>query len=191
MKERPILFNGKMVRAILEGRKTQTRRPIDPQPGDVGEFTSEYVTAAWQDGFIDVKCPFGWPGHRLWVRETFEPYCEGRVLYRADGESQVNNIGGTDHRWRPSIHMPRSACRILLEITNIRVERVNEICAHDSLSEGVTYLYSEDCPPDIRAIESFVSLWNSVYGGNTFHGGGPYAWKQNPWVWVIEFKRLP
>ncbi|MEX2964243.1 hypothetical protein [Microbulbifer sp. TYP-18] len=212
-KERPILFNGPMVRAILEGRKTQTRRIIKPQPfnGASGESAikqigglrdeqtlSQVMTSAWQAGFVDTTCPCGEEGDRLWVRETFRlsthndcPHYEpcncrsGVPFYRSDAE-----IG--EEKWKPSIHMPRWASRITLEITNIRVERLREMSQEDAYCEGVTrelrnsFGYACDESEEIfntrQSKETFSFLWESIYGDG--------SWDANPWVWVIEFKRV-
>lgn len=173
MKERPILFSGEMVRAILDGRKTQTRRVIKPQ----GEpYTIEDVDV--------LKCPYGIPGDRLWVRETFADLrgmgFGHKWAYRADtpegSESDRIRIG-YGVRWKPSIHMPRWASRITLEITDIRVERVQDITYIDAKAEGVEY---EKGYTDPR--EAFATLWNSI------NAKRDYGWAMNPWVWIIEFK---
>lgn len=198
MKERPILFNGDMVRAILDGRKTQTRRmvkfPINADP--------RYVTLTrMRDGFADgvrpvfgapdepnwfsVKSPFGTVGDLLWVRETFscmerKPVAGCEVAYRADGESLVWEP------WTPSIHMPRWASRVTLEITGVRVERVHEISGDDAESEGVDLRRLCGCVEgcatcdDRLPSEVFRDLWQSIYAN----------WDANPWVWVHEFRRV-
>lgn len=246
-KERPILFSGPMVRAILEGRKTVTRRPIKHQPFDLSwsrrDHRFEYVSGRAEngdevDGFHayttrsggqwSAKCPYGQPGDRLWVRETWgvishdfdqqgnaidwEPdrpakairemrfgrgYYSGHVVYAADGpcEWAGDEDGGGDPRsaWKPSIHMPRTACRILLEITGVRVERLQGISDEQALAEGVR-LYADHAELGdwyhVEGIEtysadprkSFELLWASINGAE--------AWSTNPWVWVVEFKRI-
>lgn len=162
IKERPILFNAPMVLAIMEGRKTQTRRIIKPQPKGVERFTSGDVDEAWGAGFIDVRCPFGQPGDRLWVRETWARAGEVSdvVDYRADNPDPVSA------RWRPSIHMPRWASRITLEITGVHIEQLERISDADALAEGF----------DSR--EAFSMFWE------------PKVWNANPWVWGVEFKRI-
>lgn len=177
MKERPILFSAPMVRAILEGRKTQTRRVIKPQPES--HLDPDSVKGAWESGFIDVKCPYGQPGDRLWVRETFAwlpdglnaDQNHGRYHYRADGDLAV--------KWQPSIHMPRIASRITLRIKDVRVERLQDISDADALAEGV-----DQTNTSIRgyAAERFKRLWSSINGAD--------SWHSNPWVWVIEFKKV-
>jgi hypothetical protein len=196
MKERPILFSGLMVRAILKGMKTQTRRVIKPQPdlslvgGD--EYPSWKVDDAWQSGFVDVKCPFGEVGDRLWVRET---WCAGPkfnsvnpssipsgsdVWYRAHADDNIS-------KWIPSIFMPRWASRITLEITGVRVERLQDITPDDCRSEGhpVSNMnYTQECHDD-AARDWFMDLWDSINGKDETKN-----WNANPWVWVIEFERI-
>jgi len=192
IKERPILFNAEMVRAILAGRKTQTRRAVKGMALEWLEdskFIPEYVASPDND-----MCPNGKIGDQLWVREAFSAMGsnEGHALpifYRADGED--------GNKWTPSIHMPRWASRIQLEITNIRLERINQISEDDAKAEGMRFhhLYNEwggvekhpastNSLPQWRWYESpskaFQHLWNSIYKN----------WDTNPWVWVIEFKRI-
>lgn len=198
MKERPILFNAAMVRAILEGRKTQTRRVIKPQPDvteqrlkELGAWSadltlSEHVNSAWQHGFIGEKCPFGDIGDHLWVRETFaaldpgsneqakpmENY--GQVIRYSASQSDYVDPDVSGYRWMPSIHMPRWASRIQLEITDIRIQRLLDISSKDAIAEGFT---GED------AFYRFIDTWQDIYGEEGID--------QNVWVWVIEFKRVP
>jgi len=185
MKERPILFSGPMVRAILEGRKTQTRRVVKPQPG----------CDPRDDEHLDMgRCPYGQPGDRLWVREAWhtderdleyarakheDAMSDSPIYYRADPEN--DNAGCT---WRPSIHMPRWASRITLEITRVRVERLQEISEKDAIAEGADpYLHPVHPGREgLRHVDGFRSLWESI--------NGPGSWDANPWVWVIEFKRV-
>lgn len=230
IKERPILFSAPMVRAILEGRKTVTRRAIKVQPhidasGNFCVGSSNYG----QDGygkpvtkhFVNGCCPYGKPGDRLWVRETFallgnEDGCcidwqdnlvkgheRGAArIYRAScppGDYGLNQIPAKaewkpdteameyDGAWRPSIHMPRWASRILLEITDVRVERLQDITYEQAAAEGVHRgPLREWCASDEGGachkypVPAFRDLWQSV-GGN---------WDANPWVWVVEFKRV-
>ena len=175
MKERPILFSGPMVRAILDGRKTQTRRPVKPQP-----------FVATTSMFDISKCPLGQPGDRLWVRETWRKDALGTVVeYRATTSALMEFIAP----WRPSIHMPRWASRITLEITRVWVERVQDITEDEAKAEGIvdggcmTCGKPETCGcqnprPDRR--DSFANLWQSIYG----------TWDANPWVWAVEFRRV-
>lgn len=189
-KERPILFSEPMVKAILEGRKTQTRRVIKPQPERLGEvvwdFGSEETCFIGDESareylLYNARNPYGWAYHdgtadRLWVRETWRHYkLENRTSYRADGEEDVTPL----LTWRPSIHMPRWASRITLEITDVRVERVQEISLGDIRAEGLDPL------PVVNPRGDFADLWDSI---NLKRG---YGWDQNPWVWVICFKCQP
>ena len=210
MKERPILFSAPMVRALLDGSKTQTRRGIARLSGfgvitqfDVAD-TPDYdwhfrnKMRLWNDithARLLECCPYGSPGDRLWVRETFqgpmwfgddEPvdshtpkYCH----YKADGDGTPEYMDADDNlvcRWMPSIHMPRWASRITLEITGVRVERLHDISDDDSLAEGIyptkTGLYSGSP----RA--AYEELWESI--------NGPGSWATNPFIWVIEFRRV-
>lgn len=218
MKERPILFSGEMVRAILDGRKTQTRRVVKPQPVHWTEVRlpgeSRYTPCDdWSVGaggmmprheFIS-RCPYGQPGDRLWVREAWCHKCEDGMpvytddggldpscaWYRADGVevtaadenggTRFNKNGTESSPWVPSIHMPRWASRITLEITGVRVERVQEISHKEALAEGVPYDVSK---PGGSPLSSFHSLWDSI---NAKRG---FGWDKNPWVWVIEFRRV-
>lgn len=203
MKERPILFSGPMVRAILEGRKTVTRRVMKPMPKNAGGQYTGWVLPEHR-----TDCPHGQPGDRLWVRETFalvgnvDP---GYLTYRAtyprcllsrypDLENIPAELSDVGERWRPSIHMPRWASRILLEITAVRVERLQDISEEQAVAEGV------DRPENIRDVdvwegsereifnamnqprERFSRLWADI--------NGPESWENNPWVWVVEFKRI-
>lgn len=190
---RPILFSGPMVRAILDGRKTQTRRAIRPQPMLAADIDERTVNPAWQAGFIDVRCPYGQPGDQLWVRETFfqafrrPPATTGAsagCIYRADDDGIHLNPGwspnGRGGGWQPSIFMPRWASRLTLRITGVRVERLQEIMVspEDMLAEGVTAVPEA---AEHLAYE-YRGLWNSLNGAD--------AWDLNPWVWVIEFARV-
>jgi len=193
MKERPILFSGEMVRAVLEGRKTQTRRVV--------KMTGEGITRAlMQPGgpYFNAAlelCPYGKPGQRLWVRECFScPQLEQwqieealdpeldeltlvdlGMMYKAD---EKGDCYPCDHPWRPSIHMPRWASRITLEVTGVRVERLQEISEDDAISEGMKPIWDNDIGP----VSVFAELWDDI---NKDRG---YPWDSNPWVWVVEFK---
>jgi len=191
MTERPIIFNGEMVRAILDGRKTQTRRPVK----NTGMYA---VDERWhglkvKDELIRMatQCPYGQPGDRLWVRETFAlGYNPPFVYYRSDfyllskyfDHRPTNQKGSCVPyrvKWQPSIHMPRNKSRITLEITNVRVERVQEITPIDVLSEVA--------PREIKCgftFDYFKKLWDSIYAAKGL------GWSNNPWVWVVEFKRV-
>jgi len=176
MKERPIIFSDEMVRAILAGEKTQTRRVMKPQPVNLVDAIQ------WE------KCPQGIPGDRLWVRETWAApgYLDHRkpsdiedwnpILYRADGFiARQFEVGWSWHafmfgRWRPSVFMPRWASRINLEIVNVRVERLQDISEEDAKAEGC------------KGIKEFRATWGRI---NAKRG---YGWESNPYVWVIEFQ---
>lgn len=183
MKEIPILFSRDMVRAILEGRKTITRRVIKPQPFQMNErrFQTHKGSMLYDyNSFIKKmlsRCPFGQTGDKLWVRETWCPTGHpGTYLYRADNHCEVA-------QWKPSIHMPRCASRIIPEIVNIRVERLQDITAEECIREGI---YRSDLPTIEERADydrwQFSQLWDSI---NLKRG---YGWAVNPWVWVIEFK---
>lgn len=243
IRERPILFSGAMVRAILEGRKTQTRRVVKGLALDWlndARFTPGYV-AARANGL----CPFGYPGDRLWVRETWQqvhplqvakgrhstpgragipgpPPVDYRTIYRADGEfPPIYSLGGEpwpfrslepferngmsafvdQPRWTPSIHMPRWACRLVLEVTDVRIERLQDISEEDAVAEGCRWVgtsggrdfYSAwTPPPGVRvdtfnpsgspsAREAFDHLWASINGTESLLA--------DPWVWVVSFRR--
>lgn len=205
-KERPILFSGEMVKSILGGQKTMTRRilKVDGR-GIAPSFTRvEYkpglncINAADRtNGWIEIRdCPYGKVGDQLWVRETFM-YADpiSRIDYKADGkhilhhsneackkfadvfERNPDNIG----RWYPSIHMPRWASRILLEITDIRVERLQDISEEDARKEGVLFKDNGDLYRGLPAKQAFASLWESINLG---------TWTYNPWVWVVSFRKI-
>ncbi|HHU4099113.1 hypothetical protein QAA37_014725 [Citrobacter freundii] len=218
MKERGMIFNGEMVRAILDGRKTQTRRIISNVGADnciplqKRTKTKDGIYTHVMDANIYGLCPFGKVGDRLWVRETWSDVnLEGApaVAYRADDEvydlmedeslldedgafnyqdPRVSKyqfaewysdlISGVEGNWRPSIHMPRWASRILLEITDVRVERLNAITESDASAEGITDTGFGDL-----LVDGYRYLWKSIYGDD--------SWQANPWVWVIEFKVVP
>lgn len=210
-KSRPILFSGPMVRAILAGNKTQTRRVVDRVKGlghvtcFDGSETTGYDFALrdrrgmWnefrEDDLLRL-CPFGVPGDELWVRETWSPIPEmkpsgyftdpkwiGRTAwYAADNDKPM--WGG---KWKPSIHMPRSASRITLEVTGVRVERLNDISHEDAIAEGVTSTKWAKKPLGLRekayplSVLAYSHLWESI--------NGPGSWDANPPVWVVEFAR--
>lgn len=223
MKERPILFSGPMVRAILEGRKTVTRRVVKPQPDFLGSMVDPNTPFKTLDAGLHARitCPYGEPGDRLWVRETWTDVnmCGAPALaYRADEDIRdlmeepgfLDDRGAFNYddprvkpypfacwyaeldqaRWRPSIHMPRWASRILLEITAVRVERLQDISEEQALAEGV---HGEPCDHARQAC-SDIGCWGDTAKGafgflwEQLNGAG--AWQANPWVWVVEFKRV-
>lgn len=232
MKTRPILFSAPMVRAILAGTKTQTRRIMNPQPRadqiiprDWSKVMQYNPNAIYGDGLgwsaIDssgnnheFRCPYGQPGDRLWVRETFAAHwmyndippsdarsdrCDQRRSdnrwYAADPDNSLGSDGAASTlrgKWRPSIHMPRWASRITLEITGIRVERLNDISEEDAKAEGawgpddsivgtVAKYFGRD-PLAVHPSLAYRMLWESI--------NGPGAWDANPWVWAVSFKNL-
>lgn len=188
--ERPILFSAPMVRAILSNAKTQTRRVVK----DTGLYAIDAAihgpeTAARELLALATRCPYGQPGQKLWVRETWRervPDQDGRTLdYRADHTSE----DPCDVPWRPSIHMPRAASRITLEVTGVRVERLRDISEADAIAEGIERSgecnwrdYGDPHNDFTSARRSYRSLWDQINGDG--------AWAANPWVWVVEFKRV-
>lgn len=224
MKKRPILFSGPMVRPILAGTKTQTRRVVKLKPHHQIEERDDGRLWPWmydgeRDADLWLACPYGQPGDRLWVRETWycddyrvqrgpylkpddmdlaEAQSDGTLIYRAS--SGERPYEAEQPVWKPAIHMPRWASRITLGITGVRVERLQDITEADAMAEGIV-----ECPipaddegprrigymvgPDdgksgltATAREAFRGLWESI--------NGPGSWDENPWVWVVEFKRL-
>lgn len=197
MKARPILFNGGMVRALLGGRKTQTRRVVKPQPTELG---FSYINGSlWAspcniDGLIDVnaRCPYGQSGDLLWVRESWATRLDrdhlpprdlnpGTVGYWADGPGKCCQTGcaGAAGRVRASMHMPRWASRITLKITDIRVERVQDISEGDALAEGIAGAgICYGISPAEANVLQYKTLWNSINDN----------WDENPFVWVVEFE---
>ena len=185
--EHPIIFSGPMVRAILENRKTQTRRVC------VGQRELSNV----HDFPLDL-CPYGQPGNRLWVRETWRAHlCAGRsserIHYAADG-SACPIDGEIIKPWRPSIFMPRWASRITLEITGIRVQRLQEIQPEQCVAEGVvkqidgTDLYSNAVSPGYAHTHYPQALFHKLWDAMNAKRG--FAWYKNPWVWSISFRRI-
>lgn len=181
-----------MVRALLAGTKTQTRRVAKPvRHPDLGNVYAPgaLVLEHEPQHVIDRCCPYGRPGDRLWVREAFmhEPadFCweasvsvpcrPAETVYRADFPNSQPGEG-----WKPSIHMPRNLSRILLEITSVHVERLQDISEADALAEGVPH--SLNLPGGRFARENFEHLWWTINGDG--------SWESNPWVWVVEFKRV-
>ncbi|CUI86526.1 hypothetical protein [Achromobacter sp. 2789STDY5608621] len=237
MRERPILFTGPMVRAILAGNKTQTRRVVKlPHTNPLGQWEPTTVggpgvrfsdgtpapeqPAIWHTRTGDaLLCPYGQPGDRLWVREAFRfaasldrlsPNDVGEkaldagyntpwapTQFEADGRRAGAWHGfdtpptvTTPGKLRPGIHMPRWACRLVLEITGVRVERLNDISEEDARAEGCPFTWDgnqyEPPPPEVDSWQgygraSFSLLWSQI--------NGPESWNSNPWVWVVEFRR--
>ena len=251
--ERPILFSGQMVQAILAGRKTQTRRVMKPQPVGLeldpdymvnGECPSrwfrfdpgtnarlEYARPAvrrkaskgqrektkgwqrsrygsdgpqWTESEVIGLCPYGLPGDRLWVRESFgawfrgyswrDTFCAQRTQDRCDQifYRATHNYPDDDQKWIPSIHMPRWASRITLEVTAVRVQRVQEISEEDAKAEGAMYVDGGEIGhsgwrhdfKDVFATAKASFLWQVVNGRRGF------GWEVNPWVWCISFRRI-
>ena len=209
MKERAILFSAPMVRAILAGTKTQTRRVVKlPHMNPLGQWEPtrfggldggqlrDGSTIPEQGGIWHTRtgdhlgCPYGQPGDRLWLRESFQthigPFGESLIYaYKATDDERLGP-------WRSPIHMPRQASRITLEVTGVRVERLQDISEKDAIAEGIEptmpnpghwnwkdYL-AEGC--QTHAVLSYKTLWESI--------NGPGSWDANPWVWVVEFKVL-
>lgn len=206
--ERPILFSGEMVRAILEGRKYQTRRVVtkwntpwtkhcaDPEGYEVAVGKTIEKRPWTAESAKNLICPYGRPGDSLWVRETwaayhltsteYDEYDEvdsdyhrkpengDSIVYRADGKNFPD-------AWRPSIFMPRWASRVNLEVTHVRVERIQDICGMDCIGEGIK-ASGNSSDGEWRARKKFKELWDSINGKRGF------GWEANPWVWAIYFK---
>jgi len=196
MKERPILFSTEMVRSILDGRKSQTRRIVKPQPESIDHKNHKIIPYNGTNEFLQkyLKCPYGQPGDVLWVRETWSPIeFEDGTHFRYKASFVENNC--LNPKWRPSIFMPKEASRIKLKVTNIRVERLQDITGKDAVDEGIEYddelrgwiNYNKYIPSDAfggnnGSIRSYKSLWESINGKG--------SWEKNPFVWVIEFKKI-
>lgn len=214
MKESPIPFKGDMIRAVLSGQKTQTRRPMKPIPVYPDAFDGlrreihDGQVHFWASGAElpahKFRCPYGQPGDRLWVKETFykyypsETWPEPKALYKADGITLCDKDSeGKKQRWTPSIHMPRILSRITLEITDVHVERVQDITNDEAIAEGAYEVrkvgddiahatwtmdgldWRYDTPR-----EAFAATWDSLYAARGL------GWDANPWVWVVTFKRV-
>ncbi|EOK2729594.1 hypothetical protein ACJY9T_003879 [Escherichia coli] len=186
MKERGMIFNDEMVRAILGGNKTQTRRIVEEK------FYGRAVAAE----LLAKHCPYGQPGDRIWVRETYRVHGKATdvatLVYRASVRNswteQTHRVPvevcnkPVSEKWTPSIHMPRWASRILLEITDVRVERLRDMSEADAKAEGASPAMYKITPPEAVYRVGFGDIWRSIYGQDN--------WLSNPWVWVIEFKRI-
>lgn len=209
MKERPILFNAPMIRALLDGSKTQTRRIakteitmgrnslLGPRKGAKTAPTFLLPEHTEQARAIS---PLGQPGDRLWVRETWQRAGGNTGFWYRATDSHVDDGGSPVSHWKPSIFMPRAASRITLEITGVRIERLQDISATDALDEGIKIdIDAKTKEPLMRitgkfppakyikgnglVIAEYASLWESI--------NGPGSWDSNPWVWAIEFRRVP
>lgn len=194
MTERGMIFNGEMVRALLSGRKTQTWRPVKFPVHDKNlgcELAGNELAGELSAGNY-LNSAFGKPGDRIWVREAFRVHSRATdvatLVYKASERNSwteqthrvpvaVCNKPATPEKWTPSLHMPRWASRILLEITGVRVERLRSMSQDDARAEGVIAASGP-----MEAGLAFRELWDSIYGEE--------SWKANPWVWVIEFKRV-
>jgi hypothetical protein len=209
MKETGILFKGEMVRAILQGRKTQTRRLLKPQPR--GEFLGflerpirsmkeRPVLRAWFGAGSDeltsqeITCPYGKPGDRLWVREAwrvnahYDRFDAKMIMVASGGDmrncvyyEEIDNRPDWAGRYRHARFMPRWASRITLEITGVRVERLQDISEEDAKADGVER-HAPGVIANVAYRAPFISLWEDINGDD--------SWNENPWVWVIEFKRV-
>ena len=208
MKQIPILFSGPMVKAILDGSKTQTRRVIKSRHesglfqvsrrvSDNQIINIESLDWDERDCEKDITCPYGQPGDVLWVRETY--FKDGdEYIYRADGtcceqfeQCECEDVGKP--KWKPSIFMPREACRILLKITDVRAERLHEISKEDAISEGITISENlrngwpmhkgilENSIPDTIEQLAFWNLWQDINGSESL--------ESNPWCWVVSFEK--
>lgn len=205
MKTHPILFSTEMVQAILAGRKTQTRRVMKPQPSENVLWSSFGFSTLTPENHIEgrgnfpegygskfFKLKYGKPGDLLWVRESFvkfETFNETLFSYKASPKTNL------DVNWKPSIHMPKDACRIWLRITNIRIERLKNITEEDAIAEGVENI--------TESKYGFLCKWNDSKTGDTILGtaqtafsylwksiNGEQSWNENPFVWVVEFEVL-
>jgi len=200
MTTHPILFSAPMVRALLDGSKTQTRRVCKPQPIADSKFTGGHYIPATKRTlgaqisvealYVGVACPYGQVDDLLWVRETFNrtnPHGkDGHYFYRADEAHEF-----PDAIWKPSIFMPRAASRITLEITGVRVERLQDISESDALAEGI----SQDLMDTLQSNAEHANQREPTPGKSAYeilwediNGAG--SWDLNPWVWVIEFKKV-
>ena len=190
MKSKPILFSTPMVRALLDGTKTQTRRVVKLREGEgpgrahVGAFGNlrSFDEGGQEHTIVHIEdCPFGQAGSRLWVREAhavYVPGCEYGVTYRADHLDPRGDGPAHPLKWLPSIFMPRWACRLELQVTDVRVERLQEISEHDARAEGVIPLQMDQG----SFLPCFEGLWDIL---NAKRG---FGWDSNPFVWVVSFE---
>ena len=186
---KPILFNTEMVRAILEGRKTTTRRVIKPQLSDV------WCTACEENMKLIAGTSRYQPGDILWVRETWAmaPDLLGEFpgpIYKADYLGKdLDDAAQKNFHWSPSIHMPREAARLFLLVTDVRVERLQEITGYQARREGmnpIVFAQDRQAVDDAKCIRAFTSVWDTTIKPADRE---QYGWNANPWVWVIEFER--
>lgn len=205
IKQHPILFSTPMVKAILNGKKSMTRRKCRKQPSKTAEFCRYDIVgrALFTDGTL-IPCPFGKRGDILWGRETWRKYCHvdeygytkfDQVIteYRADNPGEIREVDADGWHvenkdgsekfipWRPSIFMPKELCRIWLEITDIRIERLSDITWQDIEKEGI-----EVEKPETLMSRTHAELWEELW----ININGQESWNENPWLWVIEFKRI-
>ena len=205
---KPIFFNTEMVRAIMDGRKTVTRRVVKPQPEGINDiiYTSNgswYISPDdCEQGETPVKPPYN-PGDYLYVRETWSPMYPDKksddvvgYMYRADEGMSVSEYdrrypNGKDYQWpgiwKPSIHMPKEAIRIFLRVTGVRVERLSDMDYMDAIYEGIEPQLGKDGYPEYNPMIDFIDLWDSTIPPKE---RDKYGWDANPWVWVIEFERV-
>lgn len=209
-KERPIIFSEPMVNAILAGQKTMTRRVVKAEVGHyqkadiIRQSSSDkqlgcaYFFDGEQGGYIDssqlVKCPFGRVGDHLWVRETWQQVGSSSYLtYKAtypndlfervpglENVPSIEELKDNGYHWKSPIFMPREFSRIVLKITDIQVERLQDITEADAIKEGFGSRLLRDCK-----VPKFKNLWDSLYDENS-----PKRWANNPWVWVVTFERI-
>jgi hypothetical protein len=214
MTEYPIIFSGPMVKAILEGRKTQTRRICRQGNDNVGHYEAWAICPAKESGWIawfgqdsenienftkqaypnGFSCPYGKPGDRLWIRENFQyillqSECTGPEDIRYQATADELELACTK-RWRPSIHMSRWASRITVEVTEVRVQRLQAISKEDAISEGCEFGNTHGLNVNEERErwhgperQNFANLWDSINGKRA-------PWENNPWVWAISFRRI-
>lgn len=217
MKERPIIFSTEMVKAILDGRKTQTRRVVKPQPKTIdlegkpivcwqGKNTLDFIDEIHCGGYGDfrsrlsLRCPYGQVGDRLWVRETWatEKRLDNLSIAELGHASEMPIFYKADNsrtlleigNWRNSIFMPRWASRITLKITGIRVERLQEITDRDCEKEGLDNPCGYYCDEAIGHVDHQGTINNFTKLWDSINARRGYSWESNPWVWVISFKRV-
>lgn len=193
---KPILFNTDMVRAILDGRKTVTRRLIKHDVDAIlnSPYHKEHPEVEDKQIIGKLCMPPYQPGDILYVRETWMDYA-GRMMYKADcDEYRLDSLKLAEFNWHPSIHMPKEAARIFLKVKDVRVERLQDITEEQAVKEGCqtgSYEYKgavwgQEDTDEWTAIEDFVDVWNSTIKKSDIDR---YGWEANPWVWVIEFER--